>query len=257
MKETLRALVELQSLEDNLRDLRTQQAKLAAIVQENDSSRELFTGMLSAQEAELGEVRTFCGQKEDEIKESEDNARRARGRLSHIQNQRELTALNKELDTARRQNTQRTEELLSLMTQLETATTDYDKKVAEFSSLEEQMAQAEQDILARVREGEADALGQRTRQEELRALVDKPTLSRFDRILANRNGCAVSPVKDQICTACRLAVSPQVLIRLMGMEKLEQCNNCRRFIVWLEGFNDAPESEGTDESDGAADQADA
>ena len=49
--------------------------------------------------------------KEAEIKESEDNARRARGRMSSIRSQRELNALNKELDSARRMNLQRSEEL--------------------------------------------------------------------------------------------------------------------------------------------------
>jgi len=248
VKDTLRALVELQGLEDNLRDLRVLQQDLTKLVEDNEASRELFAGMLAQQEGQLGEVRSFCDQKESEIKDAEENARRARGRLNNIQSQRELTALNKELDTARRQNTQRTEELLKLMEQLETATAEYDKKVEEFRSLEEQMTQAEEDIVTRVREGEADAGGQQERQNELRALVDKPTLSRFDRILGARKGCAVATVKDQICTACRLSVSPQTFIRLMRMETLEQCNNCRRMLVWTEGLFETPEDpEGTQE----------
>ena len=36
-----------------------------------------------------------------------------------------------------------------------------------------------------------------------------------------------------------MAVSPQVKIRLMRMQTLEDCNNCRRFIVWHEGLRPA------------------
>ena len=102
MKETLRALVELQDLEDSLRDLRLLKEQLLKLTQENELTRQMFTQMLAEREGQLDEVRAFCKEKETGIKEAEDNARRARGRLNSIQSQRELTALNKELDTARR-----------------------------------------------------------------------------------------------------------------------------------------------------------
>lgn len=248
MKETLRALAELQNLEDNLRDLRIFRAQLELLTQQNAETRQMFLGMLAEREAQLAEVSTFCDEKEGEIKESEDNARRARGRLNHIQSQRELTALNKELDTARRQNQQRSDELLKLMEQLEAATIDYDKKKHEFSALDQHMNQAEEDLVVKVREGEADAGDQRERQASLRVGVDKPTLARFDRILNGRDGKAVSEVIDNICLGCRVAVSPQIFIRLMRMETLESCHNCRRMLVWKEGLfpQDAAEPETTE-----------
>ena len=146
MKETLRALVELQELEDSLRDLRTLTKQLVSLREDNEASRQMFTAMLAERSAQLDEIRTFCKEKEAEIKSAEDVARRARGRMSSIQSQRELTALNKELDTARRLNAQKSEELLKLMEQLEVATTDFEKKTNEFNELNEQMASAEQEI---------------------------------------------------------------------------------------------------------------
>ena len=47
MKETLRALVELQDLEDSLRDLRRMTQRLGRLRQENQETRELFEGMLA------------------------------------------------------------------------------------------------------------------------------------------------------------------------------------------------------------------
>lgn len=236
MKDTLRALVELQDLEDSLRDLRVLREHLVKLTEENELTRHMFHQMLSEREAQLSEVRAFCEEKEAGIKEAEDNARRARGRLSSIQSQRELTALNKELDTARRLNAQHSEELLKLMEQLENATADYNQKTTEFAGLEAEMKQLEEDTVIKIKEGEADSTSQNDRQQELRALVDKPTLARFDRVLAGRDGRAVANVVDQTCTQCRLSISPQVFIRLMRMETLESCNNCRRILVWKEGL---------------------
>ena len=231
MKETLRALVELQDLEDSLRDLRRMTQKLGQLRQENQDTRELFEGMLASRNAQLDDIRGFCKEKEAEIKAAEEVARRARTRLSNIQSQRELTALNKELDTARRNNSQKSEELLKLMEQLETATADYEKKTNDFKELEQHMADAEKALETGIQEGEADSGAQASRREELRAVVDKPTLSRFDRVLAGRDGIAVANVKDNTCLACQMAVAPQTVIRLMRMETLESCTNCRRILV--------------------------
>jgi len=236
VKEILCALVELQDLEDSRRDLRTLNKQLVTLKNDNEASRQMFQLMLAERNAQLDEIRTFCKEKEAEIKAAEDVARRARGRLSSIQSQRELTALNKELDTARRMNAQKSEELLKLMEQLEVATTDFEKKTNEFKTLDEQMAAAEQEIETKIKEGEADSGSQTERREELRALVDRPTLSRFDRVIAGRDGVAVANVVGNTCTACQIAVSPQVKIRLMRMATLEECNQCRRYIVWREGL---------------------
>ncbi|MEE2757016.1 MAG: hypothetical protein VYA30_10155 [Myxococcota bacterium] len=236
MKETLGALVELQDLEDSLRDLRTLNKQLVTLRNDNAASRQMFQMMLSERNAQLDEIRTFCKEKEAEIKGAEDVARRARGRLSSIQSQRELTALNKELDTARRMNAPKSEELLKLMEQLEAATADFEKKTNEFNTLDEQMTAAEQEIEAKIQDGEAAAGAQTERRDELRAMIDRPTLSRFDRVLAGRDGIAVANVIGDTCTACQIAVSPQVKIRLMRMATLEECNHCRRYIVWREGL---------------------
>ena len=157
MKETLRALVELQELEDSLRDLHNLKETLVKATQDNEETRALFRAMLSEREGQLEEARSFCKEKEDEIKEVDEGARRSRGRFNQIQSQRELTALNKELDSARRRSQQRNEELTKLKTQLDTATEDYNQKVAEFQALEEDMERTEAELENRVREGEADA----------------------------------------------------------------------------------------------------
>jgi len=247
VKETLQSLVELQRLEDSLRDLRALRAEYAALVAANQDTRELFSGMLGEREEQLSDIRSFCDEKNKEIKESEDNARRARGRMSSIRSQRELTALNKELDTARRLNLQRSEELLKLMEQLDTAQADYEKKTQEFGDLQEQMTSAEQSVMTRIKEGEADSQSQTVRREEIRGTLDRAMLSRFDRILGARKGAAVAFVQDGICSACRMAVAPQIFQRLMRVNTLESCQNCGRFLVWEPGLVDAPEGDASTE----------
>ncbi|MCB9527934.1 MAG: hypothetical protein H6701_05970 [Myxococcales bacterium] len=237
MKETLAKLVELQSLADALEDLRLQKEELARLEKENAETRELFEAMLAERSAQIEETREFCAEKESDIKEAEDNTRRARARLTNITSQRELTALNKELDSARRTNQQRSEELLKLMEQLEAASADYEKKKSEYAALRERMEVVEAELAERIAERERHAGEHRARQAELRAGLDRAMVARFDRTVRARKGKAVSDVTATgSCAACRMDTPPQQFIRLQHMSSIENCQHCGRFLVWMSGL---------------------
>lgn len=241
MKETLAKLMELQSLADALEDLRLAKEELARLEKDNAETREHFEHILAERAAQIEETREFCGEKEGDIKDAEDNTRRARTRLSSITSQRELTALNKELDQARRTNAQRSEELLKLMEQLEAASADFAQKTAEFEALREQMQIVETELAERIAERESRAGEHRARQAELRASFDRAVMARFDRTLRARKGKAVADVtQNGSCAACRMRTPPQQFIRLQYMASIENCQHCGRFLVWMSGLDGRP-----------------
>ena len=200
MRETLEFLVELQDLEDALRELRIGKSTYEKLALENAETKVFFEQLLGGLEGQIEESNAFCKEKRGEIEESESNARRSRQRMASIQSQRELNALNKELDIARRQNQTRNEELKKLTDQLEATQADYDEKKQNYEALCVQMSEVEGELKLRIETMETEASTQRTRQVELRAVVDKPMLSRFDRILSGRDGVAVADVVNEICS---------------------------------------------------------
>ena len=101
MKETLLLLLELQELENSLRGLREVTAQLDVVKADNASSIEVFERMLGENEAQLEEILNFCKTTQEGIDKANDDARRARQRMNSITSQRELNALNKEIETAR------------------------------------------------------------------------------------------------------------------------------------------------------------
>jgi len=238
VKETLAHLVELQSIEDELRDLRQTKARLEALTKDNAEVREVFEQMLGERAEQIAEVRDFCQEKEAGIKDAEENTRRARTRLSTITSQRELTALNKELDIARRQNSQRSDELLKLMEQLEASEADYEQKQGEYATLKQQMTDVEQGLVQRITDREAGITAQRARQQELRKAIEPELFSRFNRTVKARKGVAVAPIgEDGTCTGCRMQTPPQQFIRIRRMDSIEYCQHCRRILVDLTGLD--------------------
>ena len=236
VKETLLLLLELQELENSLRGLREVTEKLETVKAENQSSVEVFERMLSENNAQLEEILTFCKTTQEGIDKANDDARRARQRMNSITSQRELNALNKEIETARRNNQNNTDELKKLQAQYEAAKADFDKRSSDVETLKNDMKAIEDNMVADIETRTAQSATQRARRDEIHGIIDKPALSRFNRVMKGRGGLAVVEVKNEICGGCRMKVPPQQYNRIMRMQTLESCQQCSRILIYRDGF---------------------
>ncbi len=237
-------LVELQELDDNLRDLRESKKALDELRTQNAKDLELLDGMLATMEERLGESRSFVDEKAGEIEEKREDMRRARTRMAHITNQRELTAVNKELDSARRGIATNTEELGRLQEQLKASEADFEEKRTARDEMVAQMKAAEAERVATISDLEGHASEFNARRARIRESLRRDLVGRYDRISRGRDGQAVSDVIEGTCGGCNMAVPPQVFIRLQRMETLEQCNSCQRLLVYRDGMADPEQSGG-------------
>lgn len=239
MKETLSMMVDLQRIDDAMRELREAQARLQKVQGDNANALEMFEGMLAKSTARIEETRGFHVEREKSLKETEANLSRSRSRITSVTNQRELNALSKELDNLRRANTQRQEELKQLDAQLAEAQAEHDKRVAERDALKSKMDEVVSQLEAEIKEREAQASELNERREAIRVQLPKPMLARYDRISKGRNGLAIVPVTEAgTCTACNLSAPPQQFIRINKMETLESCSSCKRILYYPAALND-------------------
>ena len=236
MKETLLLLLELQELENSLRGLRELKTNLGTVKTDNQQSLELFDRLLSENATQLEEILSFCKTTQQEIDKAADDARRARQRMNSITSQKELNALNKEIETARRNNQNNTEELKKLQAQYDEAKAAYEKRVADIESMKTDMQAIEDGMVAEIEERTTQSSAQQTRKDEIYSTVDRPLLSRFNRVMANRAGVAIAEVNNEICGGCRMRIPPQQYNRVLRMNSLESCQQCSRILVYREGF---------------------
>ena len=236
MKETLLLLLELQELENSLRGLREITAQLETVKTENQSSVDIFERMLSENQAQLEEILNFCKTTQEGIDKANDDARRARQRMNSITSQRELNALNKEIETARRNNQNNTDELKKLQAQYESAKADFDKRTSDVEQLKSEMKTIEDNMVADIETRTAQSAVQRARKDEIYGVIDKPSLSRFNRVMKGREGIAVVEVKNEICGGCRMKVPPQQYNRILRNQTMESCQQCSRILIYREGF---------------------
>ena len=229
MKETLLLLLELQELENSLRGLRELKSNLETVKADNQQSLELFDRLLGENSAQLEEILAFCKTTQQEIDKAADDARRARQRMNSITSQKELNALNKEIETARRNNQNNTEELKKLQAQYDEAKAAYEKRVADIETMKADMQSIEEGMVAEIEERTTQSSAQQTRKDEIHNTVDRPLLSRFNRVMANRGGVAIAEVNNEICGGCRMRIPPQQYNRVLRMSTWNPASNALAF----------------------------
>ncbi|HET7842383.1 MAG TPA: C4-type zinc ribbon domain-containing protein [Terriglobia bacterium] len=92
------------------------------------------------------------------------------------------------------------------------------------------------------------------RRAELAGSLSENLLQTYERVRGGRGGRAVAEVRDGFCTACHVALRPQLYNEVRSNEALIACESCSRILYYVEPPAEEPQP--ADAQNGAArDQA--
>lgn len=194
--------------------LALRRAELAQLVAEH--------ALLDAQRAELDARLDAEGSK----------VRDNRMRLNRVRNERELAALQREIDLGKEANQQLEEQLLGMMERVEGLAASV---VAAQTTVKELESRRGDEIVARRERAkslrqEVDA--ERSRREALAGAMNPSLRSKYEQIFERRHGTAVVAVRQGVCLGCHMGVPPQMYNELQKFRDIRQCPNCHRILYY-------------------------
>lgn len=162
-----------------------------------------------------------------------------RMRMSRVKTDRELMALQREIDLGREAKQQLEEELLIVMETLE-------RVVAQLAEEESALGELEAQAPAQIEQprSEAATLGNgleeaKARREELAQGIDRGLRSKYEQIFGRRGGTAVVEAQRGICTGCRMSLPPQLFNELQRYKEVRQCPSCHRIIYYRQPMEES------------------
>lgn len=164
---------------------------------------------------------------------------RSRDKLNRARNEKELQAVQRELEETRK-----------LLRDVEDAV---GKRALELEELKKSIIDHEEQeagMVARIGETEgavsaklAEIQGVRdaraTEREAIAKKLPTPTLRKYDQIRTRRNPAAAR-LEGGRCKACNMAIPPQLAQRIARVDVLEQCPSCNRFLFVESAAPSAP-----------------
>ncbi len=230
MKETIELLRKLQDIDggvtskirerdDKLRNI----GKARAILDRGGRA-------LEERRERQAEAEKFLREANDELQTIRDNIRRMQARLGSLSKTKELNAAQREIDNQQRQSKQKEEEISKLseeISKFRDGTEGDEKKLGSMRAEvghEEKATASYIDALSTEIDSVADA------REAIESQLPKPLVRRYRRVSKAREGVAVVEVREGQCSGCNRQVPPQLRIRLLRGETLEECPYCSRYI---------------------------
>jgi len=217
-------------MDDSARDIDAELKQIPQRLEELRNSVQTLETMLAQERQQLTEAEQLKVQQSGELKERNEGLQRARKKAAQATNIRESDAAEREVDANRRAIKEREEELGRIGQAIEAKTVSLAEREKDFEETKSSLQADEESSKARVAELQEQRAKLLDGRDVLAAKVSKTVVKRYERLktgIAN----AVIIISDGTCTACRMALPPQLTIELHRANELHQCPHCRRIII--------------------------
>jgi len=188
-------------------------------------------------------------QRTAEVAELEESKAKYMADLMQVQNQREYSAMLKEIDEVKAKISEHDDVVLKALEEIE----ELKPKLAEFADhIQQERVEVEQQrgkVEAEVQEAEQQIAEARAEREQLEQDLPVPLLNAVRRIEPQRHGLFLAKVEGGMCQACYVRVRPQALQEIKVASAVHACSQCRRFLYFEPTLKPAPPAGKSQEAD--------
>ena len=234
MKAELAQLIALQNADTNIRRL---QAEIESIPERRAEIEKEFDQRafeIRALEERRDNARHERTRLEAETFEQKQRAERGDRNLMSARKTDEYTAAIREADAARKQISAFETQILEQMEIADQAEKELTERAPEVEKLGADMAERFKgfDEQARVQQQELDKA--RAERERLLNELPKPMSALYKRISSRiRDGVAMAEARNGACTACYMALRPQIMADVRRGTEVITCDNCNRILYYV------------------------
>jgi predicted nucleic acid-binding Zn-ribbon protein len=156
---------------------------------------------------------------------------RSREKLARCRTEREVNAVQREVEELRKLFKDREGEVEKLSQLCDQARSEADGTTKERDAIAAELGSSEGDVTTKLAELEREAGGKR----KLRgALVEKvqPTLFRRYETIRKRRGSSIAHSTDGTCSQCNMRLPPMMFQKMMRGDDFDQCPSCARILYY-------------------------
>jgi predicted nucleic acid-binding Zn-ribbon protein len=159
---------------------------------------------------------------------------------TRVRNEKEYTAVLREIDVARKHVSALETEILRLMEEAERLDSQIKDKAPETDGLRAQLDEVLSGLDVERQQSDQLLSAANHRRDELSRSLPRHLFATYDRMSRLRRGQALSEVRsDGICAACRMRVRPKVFSDVRKGDQLVTCESCGRILYFR---NESPRS---------------
>ncbi len=181
--------------------------------------------------ASVGEMERMRGELMTEARQMSLQMDRSREKLARSRTEREVNAVQREIEELRKLYRDREIEVEKLNGLAEQVRVDMDGAGADRAALVGELGASEGALTTRMGELEQSLVEKRNRRQELVKAVPPVVYRRYE-MIRKRRGSAVAHTTMGTCSACHMTISPMMFQQLRRADEFAQCPSCQRLLYY-------------------------
>lgn len=232
MNPQLPVLIELQTLDLRVLEIKEQERKIPSLIKAAETPLQEARHHLQTASASVETLIKERRNRERDLEAHEAQVEKLRSRLMELKTNKEYQAHLFEIEMANKRKGEIEEQILTLMERIESGQEEARQAKAKATEAEGLFAQERIRLEALATNLEAELSQLEQRREEVVVRLEKGLLDRYNKLKAGRKDIAVVPVRNGICTGCRLQLPPQLVAEVRRSDVLQTCSYCHRILYW-------------------------
>ena len=238
VEEQIVHLIKLQALDSRLYSLRRERQSKPKLIQDLEVRRNEEQAAVKALEEKIKASQVKRKQRELDLQSREDGIKKLQAQLYQLKTNKEYQTMQHEIEGQKADNSRIEDEILVLMEEAENLNKEMAKEKELFADAEKHLNEDKKKIEAEITSLDSEISSLEAQRKEITALVDKKVLVHYEKVLAGRDGVALSAVKGKSCQGCFMNLPPQVINEIKMKDKIVTCESCAR-ILYIENEEDA------------------
>ncbi len=223
-------LVGLQTIDQQLRERTDSIEALRHLMGDLDAELEEQKKKLDTSRAERAELEARRRDIEGTLASEESKMKERRMRLNRIRNEKEASAVRREIELGKEGTQKLEEDLLAIFEALDGVGTRETELQAGFDALSTRREQEHARVTEEIATLSAGLDDARRRREEIAHEVEAPLRRQYENILGRRRGLVVVEVRDGTCQGCHMRVAPQLYNEITRNQRVILCPSCHRIL---------------------------
>jgi predicted nucleic acid-binding Zn-ribbon protein len=223
-------LVGLQTIDQQLRERTDAIEALRRGLSELDAELEDHQKKLDAVRAERAELEARKRDIDGTMLDEESKMKERRMRLNRIRNEKEASAVRREIELGKEATGKLEEDLIGIYDALDGVTArerELQETVGTLTTRRADEHARVTDEIATLSNGLEEA---HRRRGEIAAAVEAPLRRQYENILGRRRGLVVVEVRDGNCQGCHMRIAPQMENEIQRDQRVVLCPSCHRIL---------------------------
>lgn len=230
IKSQLKKLVDLQVVDTKIYSFKDELAEKPKLVESLRQEFERKKSHLNQLEENLKAILLKRKEHELELKIKEDEIAKANADLSKIKTNKEYAAKISEIEHIKADRSIVEEKILESFDEGDKINMEIQKEKTVVAEHEKIYLAKKKEIDDAIKIAEAKVKELEAERIQIIPEIDKNYLSRYERILKNKNGLAIAAIEGNICSGCYMVLNPQMINTVVMNDQIVECDICSRIL---------------------------